>query len=760
MPLLFLILLLTPFTTNSIDIPFDSEPNISIDGFIDETSWDQALIIENFTTVAPDNNEPAKYMSKFYLISNQRGLYVAAENHQPNDSIVARFSARDQGELGDHITINLDTSGEGKYGYYFTIFSGGSINDGTLLPEKERLPQWDAPIDFQTALGNGVWTAETFIPWAVMQIPSSKVNNQIGISLERQIAHAGEKVGFPHIGENSQLFLSAFEKVGVVINHPEDNVYFYPYVSYSKDTVRNVNAENVGTDVYWQFNDSNQFSATINPDFGQIENDEIIVNFTDNAIFFPEKRPFFLENQDIFRIQGPNLLYTRRIGDSTTAPLVSGAEADRNLIQTDILSAIKLVGQWNDMRYGVFAALEDDVSFKYSDGQSAKVDGGKFYALRSNYEKVTPDGTQWAIGGLMTYVNQETEASVLALDNRYVSGNGKLLFDSSLITSEVGAVHGFGSQARLTYRQNERFLHRLRFRYYSDDFNINDMGFLGRNDLIEHYYRFTFFSTNSRFWQQLENDFRWFYQRNTQGEELNNNPFIVGSVVMNSLNRFSWTIGVDRDNFEDRRSRGNGSFKKNNTPIIRFGWGSDNSKSFVQEHFLEYNPEFVGGREWEWGGEFKWSPNDSLTNEIEMTYAHRTNAIIHVDANRMDGYDMEESSITLRSNWLIAPKHEVRFGLQWLGIIAMDSASYRIQNRTLVKTQETLDNDFSISRVNFQIRYKYEFAPLSDLFLVFGRAGFVDDALENDRTNPYDMLSDAFNSKTSNAFSAKIRFRF
>jgi hypothetical protein len=97
-----------------------------------------------------------------------------------------------------------------------------------------------------------------------------------------------------------------------------------------------------------------QLTATINPDFGQVESDNLVVNFSANETFFSDKRPFFTENQGIFEFGTPSdfsqLLYTRRVGG--TADDGSGAG--------DITAAVKLNGNLGAYKYGVFVADEAD----------------------------------------------------------------------------------------------------------------------------------------------------------------------------------------------------------------------------------------------------------------------------------------------------------------------------------------------------------------------------------------------------------------
>ena len=96
-----------------------------------------------------------------------------------------------------------------------------------------------------------------------------------------------------------------------------------------------------------------ELSATLNPDFGQVESDDLVVNFGAVESFFGDKRPFFTENQGLFDVPfgagNSRLLYTRRIG----APADDGSGAG------DVRAAVKLNGSLGEVRYGLLAATED-----------------------------------------------------------------------------------------------------------------------------------------------------------------------------------------------------------------------------------------------------------------------------------------------------------------------------------------------------------------------------------------------------------------
>ena len=105
-----------------------NETQINIDGRITEKQWFELPVHDEFYVAndQPDRMVRSKYKTEFRMFYNDRGFYASFDLEQPSDSYVQRLSPRDGGGLGrDWVSIGLDTSGDGKYGYFVTLFLGG-----------------------------------------------------------------------------------------------------------------------------------------------------------------------------------------------------------------------------------------------------------------------------------------------------------------------------------------------------------------------------------------------------------------------------------------------------------------------------------------------------------------------------------------------------------------------------------------------------------------------------------------------------------
>ena len=118
--------------------------DIKIDGKIDEIAWKELNIYDPYKVTNPDTLEETKYETKTRIFYTSEGLYVSMEMEQPRNTHVKRYLSRDDWQTkSDKVGLTIDTSGDGKYGYWFSLGLGDSEGDGTLMPEKIYSSDWD-----------------------------------------------------------------------------------------------------------------------------------------------------------------------------------------------------------------------------------------------------------------------------------------------------------------------------------------------------------------------------------------------------------------------------------------------------------------------------------------------------------------------------------------------------------------------------------------------------------------------------------------
>ena len=219
---------------------------------------------------------------------------------QPVDTLVERLSSRDEMINRDEMGVTIDSSGIGLYGNFFRLALGGSKIDGKISPERNLTSQWDGPWIGETVVTEDGWSGEMFIPWSALSMPGGSEERQIAIAIFRKVAYMDELYSWPALPYSQPRFISAFEPVVLEGVNPKQQWEIYPYVSATSDEIRNEADGRGGIDVAWRPSSNLQLTATVNPDFGSIESDDVVVNLTAYETFFPEKRLFFLEGNEVF----------------------------------------------------------------------------------------------------------------------------------------------------------------------------------------------------------------------------------------------------------------------------------------------------------------------------------------------------------------------------------------------------------------------------------------------------------------------------
>ena len=168
---------------------------------------------------------------------------------------------------------------------------------------------------------------DSLIPWDVAPISSSSEDElEIKIRINTFDFLSNEWSSFPAIWSTDSAFLSKFEPIRIK-NYARDaqsDADFYPYISISQEQVTDEQINKIGGEIFWSIDAEKRLDVTINPDFGQVESDDVIVNFDSTETYYEDRRPFFTENQNLFQITGwrTYLINTRRIGAAPDLSLI------------------------------------------------------------------------------------------------------------------------------------------------------------------------------------------------------------------------------------------------------------------------------------------------------------------------------------------------------------------------------------------------------------------------------------------------------
>jgi Domain of unknown function (DUF5916)/Carbohydrate family 9 binding domain-like len=758
---------------------------INVDGKLDEPIWQQLPAYDEFLVIEPDNLEVPPHRTRVRLFYNKKYLYVAIDMDQPKESLIARLSTRDSRRVNrDTINITLDTSGEGRYGYWFGVALGDSQMDGTVLPERQFSSDWDGAWWGESEETDTGWSAEFRIPWATVTMPQTEDVRRIGFYISRKVAYLDERWGWPALPSTVPKFISALQTLEVNGIDPKQQFSVYPFTAITADQIDGETTYRVGADLFWRPSTNFQVTATVSPDFGIVESDEVVVNLTAIETFFPEKRLFFLEGQEIFvaspradtrgrgvgnRGAPTTLVNTKRIGGQPLLPVlpdgVSVSKRER-IRPVDLLGAVKLTGQYGRFRYGFLGAFEDEVTFK---GDLAGVpvnvrgDGSNYAVARVLYEDA-PGGAYRSFGFLSTAVlHPDRDAITHGLDGHYLSEDGVWKFDGQMFMSDIDGVdNGLGGFVDLEYTPRQGVTQRVGIQYLDDTVDINDLGFLQRNDSFQIRTAHVRTSSNLSWARDNQFDVRGFLQKNRDGLFTGGGVFFSNRTRFKNLTTLTLRANFFSESYDDLNSFGNGVFRIEERAGASVGWDSDSSQKLSFGFGAGFREEDLGGNTYTGRVSLSWRPSDRFSLILNARYQDRDGWLLHQGAENFTTFRTEQWVPKLTVDYFLSARQQFRVSLQWVGIRAKEDEFFLIPDAPgdLIQTTKPPgpSDSFSLSQISLQARYRWEIAPLSDIFVVYTRLADQGAALGNSDFS--DIFTNSYNAPLANLLVIKIRYRF
>ena len=337
----------------------------AVDGRLDDPVWQAATPITDFTQRDPHEGQPGTERTEARIAYTDDALYVAIRAYDSHpEAIVAQLTRRDEESPSDWLAIGIDSYRDRRTAFAFFVNPAGVKRDSYLFDDNNEDYSWDAVWEVATSRDAEGWTAEFRIPFSQLRFPK-RDEHQFGFNVYRVIARLNEEQYWRLPPKNQSGMVSRFgDLIGIEGINPPRRVEVMPYAAAS-GTFDPAEAGNpfqtgrdgrgrTGADMLVGLTSNLTLSATINPDFGQVEADPAVVNLTAFESFFPEKRPFFNEGLDVFRFpialgdgDGANeqLFYTRRIGRAPQGEADDRGGYAQEVTETTILGAAKLTGK-------------------------------------------------------------------------------------------------------------------------------------------------------------------------------------------------------------------------------------------------------------------------------------------------------------------------------------------------------------------------------------------------------------------------------
>ncbi len=460
---------------------------ITVDGVIGDEEWSEALTLELRYEIFPGENTEPPVRTVVFLAYDEHHVLVAFRAYDPDPSTIrARYRDRDNIQGDDNVGVTLDTFNDERRAYEFWVSPLGAQLDAIYNDVDKNFDRsWDAIWKSSGRLTDFGYEVELAIPFNQIRFQSTQGPQTWGIDLTRTRPRNDRvRVGlFPRErGANSYL-AQADKIIGFEGVSAGRNLEFVPTLtgiasegrpdfpdSLDLEEIQNLE---LGATVRWGITPNITLSGAINPDFSQIEADAVQLAINRRfALFFTEKRPFFLESLDYFETP-LDLLYTRMIADPS--------------------AALKATGKLGRHTMGLFTAL-DNVTNLVVPGVQGSESGSFESKNASTVARYRYDlGADSTVGAMFTdregadgYFNRvinfdgrlrPTESDAFTLDAAWSSTqySPEMQVDLSVGGEEISD-HAFAFEYLRTKRSWFAF---AKYRDFGDDFRA-DLGFIPR----------------------------------------------------------------------------------------------------------------------------------------------------------------------------------------------------------------------------------------------------------------------------------------
>ncbi|WP_346837779.1 DUF5916 domain-containing protein [Microbulbifer sp. SAOS-129_SWC] len=459
------------------------ERSAVIDGVLDDGIWDSATRVPLNYETRPRENVPPTVTTDAYLVEDGRTLYIAFVASDPRpEEIRAFMRGRDSAYADDFVGVTLDTFNDQRRAFEFFANPLGVqmdlINDDVNGNEDDS---WNATWDSAGEIGEDGYVVEMAIPLNILRFQGGLKTQVWGVDLLRfRPRKDRERISNNPLDRDRSCYLCQLGKLeGFRSAEPGRNLEIVPTTTASRSESRDPEAgedwqngdgnTEMGVDMRWGISANSTLNATLNPDFSQVEADvaQLDVN-TNFSLFYPERRPFFLDSADYFETFLP-IVHTRNIGSPDYG--------------------VKFTSKADNNTTGVFVADDQQTNFVVPGVESSDI---------ANYDSTSQNavvryrrdfGQGSTVGALVTsrsaedYLNQ-----VYGVDGKYRLNENDSL-EAQLLASksenpqqvqddyELAATQS-DTAGQLRYRHNSRnWSWKIAHQQFGKDFR-SDLGFI------------------------------------------------------------------------------------------------------------------------------------------------------------------------------------------------------------------------------------------------------------------------------------------
>jgi len=519
-----------------------------IDGHLDDPAWAQAPAFTGFVQKFPAEGTDPDEPTTLRVLYDDRALYLAIDCVQARAPITARLTRRDRVIEVDRVVVDLDTALDRKSAYHFEVNAAGGQADALRFDDTDISFDWDEVWAAAVSRRGDGWSAELRIPLRLLRFPVRPTQTW-GFQVRRYVAATREVDELAFVPRDQAGEVSRYGQLGPLerLRKPlgiELRPFAVGRVEHFAPGTGVLDpgtglGGSLGLDAKWRPGPSLTLDVTANPDFGQVEADEVVLNLTSYETFLPEKRPFFLEGLDLFATP-VNVLYTRRIGAVADEPaLAPGEEPVRPPGPARIDAAAKLTGRAGALSLGALAALSDDVTVtaQAADGSRRQVEAAPYTlhdAARLRLD-LGPRAVIGAIAAATLRIGDQRDSLVGGADAHWRSRGGGWAASAQVLGSAVrdgeprrmpdGGVVAPGDTSGAAVlavdKQSGSLVGELSCDLYGRDFDPGDLGYISRQNAFHCFESIGWRDTSSGRWLvEQQHNLEVFHRVNLDGQDL------------------------------------------------------------------------------------------------------------------------------------------------------------------------------------------------------------------------------------------------
>ena len=766
-----------------------------IDGKLDDEVWTAADRIEDLVQNDPDNMAPPRERTVIQVAYDDRSVYIAVRCYMADPSkITTALGRRDTNPRSDMIRITFDPRHDHLTAYTFDVNPSGVQGDMMWIDDTRQSSDYDGVWEVQTQITGDGWTAEYRIPFSQMRfslVPGEEV--VWGFNVRRDIVATAEVDRWVATPRGANGFVSRFGHLRFpTAPAPPRKLEFQPFVLGSQEHTTGLGLDHglsAGVDMRMGLGTSATLSATVNPDFGQVEQDPAVLNLSVFESFFPEKRPFFTEDSRTFVLQYGlmPMFHSRRIGQRPGRfALQQGDTLIHRPDQTTILGATKVTGKASGWTYGGLTALTDR---EYAQVDARTIDAtGREHVARTerliepytsfNVGRVQRDifGGSSNVGAIATAVVREKDRDAytggidyqLRWDKNKYTWNGHWVGTRAPVSGVMQT--GFGGVSNFNYN-TKHFGVFGHYDYFDRHFRNSDLGFFAsRNNKTGINGGISVGQPDPKKYTRSATLFTNFFTQ-YNGDQLLLDASFFGGGEIQFLNYWNMFMGGGRflEAYDDLDTRGGPPIQKPAGWFFDTFIGTDSRKSLRGNLGMNFSGNTVGGWSRRVGAELRYQPAPQLQTSLSLNYNWGHDVAQWIENRDVTGDGETDHiygrlqrnvvSVTARTTYAFTRDMTLEVYLQPFVAVGDYSDIRRLARPKSFDFEPatiSFDPDFNNKSFRSNVVFRWEYLRGSALYVVWNMANA--DRSRPGRFDPFRDLRSGFGADGTNVFMVKLNY--